>query len=317
MTYRRLVEHERYHIYRRLQNQIPIRIIAEELDRSISTIRREISRNQLDDGYYSPPIAMIKARKRQEHKTRIRITKGQWVLIESLIKKEQLSPDQISGWLKLHFGFRVSHEWIYQHIYKNQSRDPLLALNLRHYKKSRYKNRYKKQVIENKRNIGTRPDVIENRSRISNWEIDTMIGTGHQGIMLVAVERKSKLVLTCLLKSKTEQETTPAILKLLKPYKNTIKSITSDNGGEFAGHETIAAQLDIDYYFANPYSSWERGTVENSNGLLRQYYPKNTNFLKTDPNNLILQTQKLNRRPRKTLGYQTPQYTYHQSALAS
>lgn len=144
-----------------------------------------------------------------------------------------------------------------------------------------------------------------------------MIGTGHQGVMLVAVERHSRLTRACLLETKTEQDTTPATLKLLAPYAENIRTITSDNGGEFAGHETIAEQLDLDYYFAHPYCSLERGTVENTNGILRQYYPKNTNFLKTNPAQLEEQIEKINRRPRKTLNYKTPQYTYSQSALAS
>lgn len=317
MAYTRLAKHERYHIYRRIQNRIPVKVIAQELGRNVSTIRREIARNKLKDGFYSPPVAQSKAVKRQLSKIRYCITPGQWAMIEGLIKEEQLSPDQISGWLKLHFDFRVSHEWIYQHIYKNQFKDPLLASNLRHHKKTRYNNRYKKQAIYNRRSIDTRPEEIDTREAIGDWEIDTMIGTGHQGIMLVAVERKTRLTTACLLENKTEQDTTPATLKLLAPYAENIRTITSDNGGEFAGHETIAEQLDLDYYFAHPYCSSERGTVENTNGIIRQYFPKNTNFLKTDPSELEETIEKINRRPRKTLNYRTPQYTYNQNALAS
>lgn len=316
MAYVQLAENERYHIYHCLQNRVGVDTIARNLGRHVSTIRREIKRNSIEGGYF-PPGAIKKMLARREGKNKPRIPNSIWKLVDGLIENEQFSPEQISGWLKTHFGVRISHEWIYQHVFTDHDNGGELVTHLRHYKKARYKKRYKKQPIAQRRSIETRPDIVDTRERLGDWEIDTMVGKSHQGLVLVARERKSHFTKACLLETKTEAETTPAILALLEPVKDKILTITSDNGGEFAGHETVSEYFGADYYFAHPYCSFERGSVENTNGLYRQYFPKETNFTQTSQDQLDLATEKLNRRPRKTLNWQTPNHVYNQNALAS
>jgi IS30 family transposase len=154
--------------------------------------------------------------------------------------------------------------------------------------------------------IEKRPRVVEAKRRIGDWEIDTVIGKGHQGVLVTAVDRHSKFTLIAPAKSRHAEVVSNVLLHLLEPIKPITKTITSDNDKEFAHHETIAEKLEAGFYFANPYHSWERGLNEHTNGLIRQYLPKERAFTSLSHKEVAMVQNRLNHRPRKVLGYRTP-----------
>ena len=158
----------------------------------------------------------------------------------------------------------------------------------------------------NQVSIDERPAAVELREEVGHWEIDTVIGKEHSGALVTINERSLRFTLSMLVKNKSAEEVTRATIALLTPFKRLVLSITADNGKEFAYHESISAALDCAFYFSHPYSSWQRGSNENTNGLLRQYYPKNTNFKLVDDEQLRRVIDELNERPRKVLGFRTP-----------
>ena len=158
--------------------------------------------------------------------------------------------------------------------------------------------------------IDERPKIVDERSRIGDWEVDTVIGKDHKGVIVTAVERKSKYMIACPVPDKSEQVVSDALIQSLKPHRNKVFTITGDNGKEFAGHEKIAQNLKAKFYFAHPYRSCERAINENSNGLLRQYYPKKTDLRGIKKDDIIPVLEKINTRPRKTLGYATPKEVF-------
>lgn len=203
----------------------------------------------------------------------------------------------------------ISHETIYLHIWDDKQSGGILYKHLRRQGKKYDKRRNGKSTrghIKNRVGIEERPEVVEERSRLGDWEIDTVIGKGHQGALVTIVERATQKVLCAQVSGKTEVEVTKATIALLKPYKEYVHTITADNGEEFSGHEKIAKSLDADVYFAHPYSSWERALNENANGLLRQYFPKSTNLKLVSQAAVRKAVRRLNNRPRKTLGFKTP-----------
>ena len=229
-------------------------------------------------------------------------------LIELKIR-EDWSPEQISGWLKLEKLETISHERIYQHIWADKRNGGDLYLHLRRQGKKYQKRRNGKTSrgqIKNRVSIDKRPAVVEQKTRVGDWEIDTVIGKGHKGALVTLVERKTSFTLAARVETKQADVVTAATIELLKPYKGRTHTITADNGKEFALHEEIAKTLATDFYFAHPYHSWERGANENTNGLLRQYFPKDTNFLDVSDHEVCAAVSRLNTRPRKKLGYKTP-----------
>ena len=154
--------------------------------------------------------------------------------------------------------------------------------------------------------IAKRPKIVEKKSRIGDWEIDTIVGKNHKGFLVTLVERKSKFTLIKNVVSKHTKVVTKALLEIITPLKNITHTITSDNGKEFAYHKEVSAALDTDFYFANPYHSWERGLNEHTNGLIRQYLPKKSEFLNVSKDEIIMIENRLNHRPRKILNYKTP-----------
>ena len=202
----------------------------------------------------------------------------------------------------------VCHESIYQHIYtdKAQGGDLHTFLRCQKKRKKRYGSHSRRGVIPNKVSIDERPEVVEKRGRIGDWEGDTIIGKGHSGAIVSLVERTSRYTLLKQLPSKHAEPVCDAIIDMLKPFKKRALTITFDNGLEFAKHEGISKALDANIYFAHPYHSWERGLNENTNGLVRQYAPKNKTFEHVDDELIDLVEYKLNHRPRKSLGFKTP-----------
>jgi len=228
--------------------------------------------------------------------------------IRKLLKLDW-TPEQIAGRLNEQKIIKITHEAIYQYIYKNKSNGGRLYLLLVH-KAKKYNKRSgiynSRGMILNRVSIHKRPKVVDNKTRIGDWEVDLIIGKYHKGSIVTIVDRKSKFTLMRKLPSKEAIGVTNAIIELLHPVKKITHTITSDNGKEFSLHENISKSLDVDFYFCDPYSSWQRGLNENTNGLIRRYIPKKTEFDNISQDEMIMIQNKLNNRPRKALGYKTP-----------
>lgn len=202
----------------------------------------------------------------------------------------------------------ASHERIYQYIYSDKRRGGTLHLRLRCRKvrRKRYGTPSRRGQIPNRVSIEARPAVVEAKRRLGDWEADTIIGRGHQSALVSLTERKSKLTLLQKVERRSAAEVARASLALLGPLADKVRTITSDNGKEFAHHERIARGLGARFNFAHPYASWERGLNENTHGLVRQYFPKRHDFTTVTDAEVARVVERLNDRPRKTLGFRTP-----------
>ena len=280
--------------------------IAANLGCHKSTISRELRRNQGRKGY-RPYQADELAFDRQCEAYRARIAWQTWQEVERLLRLDW-SPQQISGRLRLEQQPTVSHEWIYLHIYDDKRRGGTLHRHLRSQKKQRkrYSGYLRRGQIRNRTSIVARPQIVASKGRFGDWEADTIVGARHKGGILSAVERKSKLTRLRKLATKAAAEMKDNMIALLAPLAAKVHTITVDNGKEFCEHELIAAGLQARLYFAHPYASWERGLNENTNGLVRQYFPKKYAFSRISDQDLQQVEDLLNNRPRKTLGYRTP-----------
>ncbi len=310
MRYKQLTQEERYQIHAYLKAGFNQSEIALEMNRDKSTISREILRNTGLRGY-RPQQAQRLTEERRESKSGQRIQSDTWQIVEKLIRMDW-SPEQISLWLKSFASIRVSHEWIYQHILKNKAAggDLHTHLRCRKIRRKRYGTYSRRGQIVDRTSIDERPEIVDSRSRIGDWELDTIIGKGHQQAIVSLTERKSRYTLIQKVERKTAQCVTNAIISLLKPFSEYVITMTSDNGKEFADHKTIASKLDADFYFAHPYASWERGLNENTNGLIRQYFPKKHDFTTITQKEINQVMHKLNNRPRKCLGMKTPNQVF-------
>lgn len=304
--YAQLTQGQRYQIEALLKTGHNQTMIANVLSVHKSTISREIRRNHGLRGY-RPKQAHERAMMRRNEKPRTRIPLATWVLVDARIRQDW-SPEQISGRLLMKQGISISHEWIYLHIYKDKRQGGDLHTHLRCQKKRR--KRYGKQDhrgrVPNRVSIEERPPVVDNKSRIGDWEGDTIIGKGHQGVVATLVERKTQYTILAKSKTKHAKPVRQGIEQGLAPYLDRVHTITYDNGLEFAEHQIMARTLSADIYFAHPYSSWERGLNENTNGLIRQYLPKSRPLNNVTEKELNTIMHQLNHRPRKTLGFNTP-----------
>lgn len=306
MNYTQLTRERRYQIYalkKAGQNQTQI---AQVIGCHKSTISRELRRNCGEKGY-RPYQADELAYDRQCEAYRARIAWETWQQVERLLR-QQWSPEQIAGRLKLEKQPPVSHECIYLYVYADKRRGGTLHQHLRSQKKQRkrYSGYIRRGQIPNRISIDKRPKIVANKSRCGDWEADTIVGARHKGGILSVVERKSKLTRLRRLATKSATEMKDNSIALLRPLAAKVHSITVDNGKEFCEHELIAAGLQTRIYFAHPYASWERGLNENTNGLVRQYFPKKFEFARITEQDLQQVEDLLNNRPRKTLGYRTP-----------
>jgi len=299
---------QRYKISVYLQAKISIRQIAIIINVHHSTIYREIARNSVN-GKYDPEVGNSKCMTRRTHaRKNIKISQATWHIVEKLIRLD-FSPEQITGLLE-RFGVKIiSHETIYQHILADKSTGGTLWKHLRWSNKKRRK-RYGKQdrrgVMPDRVSIDQRPAIVDEKCRIGDWEIDTAIGKKHQGALIIAVERKSKFTVISWSRYKKAELVSKEIIRMLKPYKKEVLTITVDNGKEFAQHKKIARALKTDVFFAHPYSAWERGLNENTVGLVRQYFPKNMSLKSIDQDMIRFAQDRLNIRPRKTMGFHSP-----------
>jgi transposase, IS30 family len=289
--------------------------IASALGCSQSAISRELQRNRSPLGYACDKAQERSASRRRQAESAPRKATADLVrLIEAKLRREQLSPDQISGWLKATGQPSLSHEWIYRHIWADKAAGGDLHAHLRRHGKVYNKRANKlvgRGIIPDRVDIDQRPAIVAQRGRIGDWEADTMVGRGRKGAILSLVERVTKYTILQRLDGATAQATARAMIQKLKPLRHKVQTITADNGKEFAEHRTIARQLGAEFYFAKPYHAWERGLNENTNGLVRQYFPKGTSFVNLSDQQVMHVQRLLNSRPRKTLGYKSPNEVFN------
>ena len=303
--YTQLSQEERYNISAAMKSNTPIAQLARETGRHRSTIYRELKRNKGQRGY-RPKQAHLLAQQRCYRKTSA-FTDFALAYIEHLIRCNW-SPEQITGRLQQRGWLDVpSHEWIYQYIYQQQGKGNTMHKHLRHqkiYRKRGFKSNDRRGHIANKHSIHCRDSVIENRERLGDFEGDTIIGKHHKGALLTLVERKSLYThIVFLGATRVSAVTIDSCISRLK--LSNAYSVTFDNGKEFAEHERLQQQ-GIDTYFADPYKSIQRARNENTNGLIRQYVPKSSSFDGLSHEQIQQIEDALNNRPRKSLGWLTP-----------
>ena len=332
--YHQLTLAQRYEIQLLLKQGKRQKEIAETVGASKSSISRELERNSAG-GKYDAEEAHRRHVYKQSRRSAYKLTADIKSDIERGLKAH-LSPEQIVGTADLEGRAMVSHETIYGYIYSRQKQEkkelkdqtPLITdkaeekekafswsscLRRKHKQRQRRSNTYQNRsltgdeaVKEPKTSIEVRPDIINNKERIGDCEIDTIIGKDHKGVILTLVERVTKHASIRKLPNKTDEAVTEALKTLIKDLPFKVTSITADNGTEFADYANIKKFLDCEVFFAHPYSSWERGLNENTNGLIRQYIPKKTSFDLYDEKFIANVEKKLNNRPRKTLGFYSP-----------
>ncbi|GHV40335.1 IS30 family transposase [Bacteroidia bacterium] len=315
MKNKQLTLSQRYQIQSLLQVNTSKKCISELLGTHISSIYREIKRNKGKRGYTALWAQEQCDIRKERYGCNRKFTGTMQVHIRDKLVNEQWSPKQIQGRAKLDGIAMVSHERIYQFIRADKQQGGILWKYTRHKLKHRKRPVTGKQVnIKNKVSIELRPEVVDNRQRYGDWEIDTIIGKDQKGAILTITERKTGFLLMEKLKyGKQAEPLARVVVRLLFAYKDTVHTITSDNGSEFAAHEYMAKKLDADFYFAHPYSSWERGLNEYTNGLIRQYIIKGSDFDLYDDNFIRLIQNKINRRPREKLCFQTPSKIFYAS----
>jgi len=314
-TYHQLTQPQRYQIYVLWKTKHTLAAIADVIGVHKSSISRELKRNRGQRGY-RPQQAHELARARRQ-KAVPRLTTEVWNIVESLLRQDW-SPEQISGRLKKEQRIRISHEWIYQHILVDKQASGDLYKHLRCQKKrrKRYGTYDRRGKLPNCRSIEERPASVNARKRIGDWEVDTLIGKQQKHAMLTLTERKSRFTLIGKVPRRTAQAVRQQVCKLLLPVKDKVHTLTSDHGKEFADHELIAETLQLKFYFAHPYAAWERGTNENTHGLLRQYFPKKCDFRSVSDKLMKQAVSKLNFRLPKTLRFKTPFEMFYNTTVA-
>jgi IS30 family transposase len=314
VKYHQLSTEERYEIAAMRRQSLRVAEMAEHLGRHRSTLYREVKRNRsAHDGYYRATHSVEKASGRKRRSRRnLRYGPAEFASIEAMIR-EGLSPEQIVGQSK-HEGQPVmSHETIYRWIWTDKRCGGTLWLHLRGARKRRRK-RYGRDDsrgrLAGKKLIGQRPAVVASRGRIGDWEIDTVHGRG-KACLVTVVERKTGLVRIGQIQRATKELTLERTVELLWAERKRVKTITADNGTEFHNYRELESILGTRVYFATPHHAWERGTNENTNGLIRQYLPKGTNLGRITQGQCDRIAEWLNNRPRLRLGFKTPNEAYY------
>ena len=307
--------HERYAISLLRKRGLSVRAIARELCRAPSTISRELSRNRTrHDGAYRYETADSYCRTRRSRSRRnTRFTPDDWVLVEHLVCLDW-SPDQVAGWLSLHDVMSISYETIYLRVWHDKACGGELWTHMRQAAKKRRKRRGtydSRGRLAGKRHISERPSEVEGRRVPGHWEIDTIMGDSHGShSALTVVERVTGYLQMGKLDRHCAADAAARTIELIGRQRDRFKTITADNGTEFHGYGRIEEATGVEFYFATPHHSWERGTNENTNGLIRQYLPKRKSMAKVTQAELEVIAAKLNSRPRKRLGYRTPEECY-------
>lgn len=308
MNYNQLTENERYQIYVMLKAGHSQKEIALYLNRCPSTISRELKRNRGLRGYRPAQAQHLSDTRRRTAPKARKLTDEVKGWLDKLLRQE-LSPQQAVDYLKRHKTLDLHHETVYQWIYADKRSGGDLYRHLRIAAKP-YRKRYghydRRGKIVGRRDIDERPRVVDRRTRIGDWEGDTIVGKGRKSALLTMVERKTLFSVIVRLTGKRADLLAQAAIEGMKHMEERVKTITLDNGLEFAQHAVIAAGLEADIYFAHPYASWQRGTNENTNGLIRQYFPKGTDFNLVSDEQIARVMDRLNNRPRKTRGCRSP-----------
>jgi transposase, IS30 family len=293
------------------ESKISQRAIAQHLKIAQSTVSRELKRNtsRKNEAFYSAQEAQTKSTdRRAQFKGKLpSVTKQHIDYIHEKMINYNWSLQQIAGRIQKDRGLKISHQTLYRYVKADRLSGGKLYLYLRRKgKRYRYRQGKEKQILQNRVDIAKRPPVVDEKTRIGDWELDSIVGAGHRGGVTTMVERKTRLVKIVLQQRLKAESTKKGIIMALNPLKRWVLTLTSDNGTEFFHHQEIAKTLDAEFYFANPYSPWQRGCNENTNGLIRQYFPKGTNFDNVTAQDIQTVEDLLNHRPRKCLGYRTP-----------
>ena len=316
MSYKQLIEGQRYQIEAYLREGFSYREIGKRLQVSHSTISREVRRNRIRDNHYLPEVAHAKTVKRRGQAAKYSVPALTITFVEFGLS-QKWSPEQIAGVGKI-IGHSVSHEWIYGFVQRDKLSGGKLHKQLRHSRrKYRKSSRAKRVIIPNRVGIERRPAIVDKKKRFGDWEADTVLGKNGTGAIVSLVERKSKLYLIRKVPAKSAADVSRAMIGMLWRYRGHVRTITVDNGAEFCAHELVADKLKTDIYFANPYSSWERGLNENFNGLLRQYIRKGTDLRTVTDKQIAAVERALNARPRKCLGFKQPSVVFNELRKAA
>jgi IS30 family transposase len=320
-SYQHLTQDERCQIYALKKRGFSQGEIAKDIGASQGTVSRELARNKGKRGYRFKQASVFASRRCSAGNRHVTaLTPSLIAIVESMLVGEQWRPEQIAGRLSREYGMAVSHASLYSHIWRNKRAGGTLYKHLRQGGKKRNKcnrNHSGRGMIPGRIDIKDRPAIVESKTRLGDWELDSIIGAKHVGSITSMVERKSKLTRLVLQNGPTAKATRKSIVGRLAPLKQHVLTLTSDNGKEFAEHAKISRILGSDFYFATPYHSWERGLNEHTNGLVRQYFPKGLDFATITNINLQRVEDLLNNRPRKRLGYRSPNEVFAQLATAS
>ena len=311
--YKQLTSEQRYTISVLLQNRTKQKEIAKAINVSPSTVSREIRRNSGVRGRYNWETAQANAVQTKRRKPDNRsIDKDVMEEARHLLVTEQWSPEQISGVLAKD-GKYISHETIYRMIRKDKAEGGTLYKHCRHKLKRRARPVGGRRIsIPNRTSISERPAEVDGK-RFGDFEMDTIVGRGNHGAIVTLIERSTNMLfMRKLKKGKNAKELARTVIHLLSPFKEHVKSITTDNGTEFACHEMIGKSLGVTIYFADPYASWQKGAIENANGLIRQYVPKTETFEHVSHQQITKYSKKINIRPRKKLEFKTPQECFYE-----
>lgn len=312
--YHHLSHAQRYQIEALHSNGCAPSVIARQLERHIDTIKRELLRGcDGIKGYRADYAQHSSAVRKAACRNARHITQAVWLEVVNYLALD-LSPQQTAQRLFAESGMRISHESIYLYIYAHpeQARAKLRCNHKRRKRRATLSSAQKNQrgAIQNRVGIEQRPSLAEDRSRIGDWEGDTVVGRKHLGGLVTMVERKTRYTLACALPRRCAGPTCLAIIEMFKPHGAHCLTITLDNGSEFALHQEFGAALGADIYFAKPHSPWQRGLNENTNGLLRQYFPKGSCLVSITAQQVQHAVDRLNHRPRKCLGWRTPHEAY-------
>lgn len=314
--YRHLTATDRLHIYYLRRMGHTMEAIARAVGVHKSTISRELNRNRGGRGY-RPKQAHRLAQGRRCYR-HYRYDTTTWQTIEALLHFK-CSPEQASRRLALETGSSApSHESIYRYIYEDKASGGDLHRSLRCQKRRRKRygsGRDRRGQIVGRIDISQRPKIVDSRRRVGDWEADLMIGRRHRGALVTMVERKTRFTLAQGVANKDAGVVAAAVIATLGPHADRVKTITNDNGHEFAAHETIANALDADVYFSSPSAAWQRATSENTNGLLRQYFPKSRRLDKLPEHEVVNAIDQLNLRPRKCLNWKSPYEVYYDTEV--
>lgn len=307
-----LTYEDRCQIYALLKRGLSQRSIAREIGVHHSVIGKELARNTGGRGYKFKQAHEFSIKRRQQASALpSKMTTKNKTLIAHVLKETQASPTQISGRLKKEYMIHLSHESIYRFIWTDKHTGGSLYLHLRRRAK-KYNKRGSKQagrgLIPNRVDIDKRPKIVEKKKRFGDFELDTIVGAHHQGCIVSIVDRASKFTCLRLLKRGTAEAVKNALIEGLTIFssRGLVETLTADNGKEFAAHADVTVKTGGDFYFAKPYHSWERGLNEHTNGLVRQYFPKGTDFYTITHEQVAEVERKLNNRPRAILNFNTP-----------